>query len=356
MSRGQHHNLLVITRPEAEQIDLLARDPLERHDQNGIPLPTEEPGAIDDELVDTQAKPTTSNRPPDASSNAQRTPSSRINPNGSPPSSATNRPTRSEPRPGQPPCARSQPGEPGTTTLEVGLTTAVDGQNDPSWEALSTRLVHTKAWLDHRERPTVMWPRRRSHSELVARRHELDQIFDTAPNDQQSLITRLRRGDPQLLDDTAEVLKTAIETQHARRHWILEHWPHIVEYAEITNTLTHQLWGPDTTNILDNLPAEPGSALATAVAADEPWLPIAVGALATQWATTLEPDAAVQLHAIADYRQRWSVTSTQPLGASAPHPQAETEQRLLVERLTIPSPEPLPTEVTRRNDLTMELP
>ncbi|MDO9176364.1 MAG: hypothetical protein Q7V62_16270, partial [Actinomycetota bacterium] len=53
MSRGQHTNLLVITRPEAEQIDLLARDPLERHDQHGIPLPTEEPGDIDDELVDT---------------------------------------------------------------------------------------------------------------------------------------------------------------------------------------------------------------------------------------------------------------------------------------------------------------
>ena len=61
---------------------------------------------------------------------------------------------------------------------------------------------------------------------------------------------------------------------------------------------------------------ETGSALATAVAADEPWLPIAVGALAPQWATRLEPDVAVQLHAIADYRQRWSVTSTQPLGAA----------------------------------------
>ena len=45
----------MITRPEAEQIDLLARDPLERHDQHAIPLPSEEPGDIDDELVDTFA-------------------------------------------------------------------------------------------------------------------------------------------------------------------------------------------------------------------------------------------------------------------------------------------------------------
>lgn len=235
-----------------------------------------------------------------------------------------------------------------------------------AWEALSTRLVHTKAWLDHRDPPTVLWPHRRSHHELVARRTELDQIFETAPADQQPLIARVRRGDPQLLDDTAEVLKAALDNQrwfgapvgtaHARRHWILEHWPHIVEYAEITNTLTQQLWGPDTTTILGNLVPEPGSALAAAVAADEHWLPIAVGRLAPQWATDLDPDAAVRLLAIADYRQRWSVTSTQPLGASATHPQAETEQRLLVERLTIPSPEQLLTEVARRNDLTVELP
>ena len=79
-------------------------------------------------------------------------------------------------------------------------------------------------------------------------------------------------GDPQLLDDTAETLKTALETQHARRHWILEHWPHIVEYAEITNTLTHRLWGPDTAAILENLAPEPARALGSAVAAGEPWI------------------------------------------------------------------------------------
>lgn len=118
----------------------------------------------------------------------------------------------------------------------------------------------------------------------------------------------------------------------------------------------HQLWGPDTAAILDNLAPEPGSALAAAVAANEPWLPIAIGGLAPQWATDLEPEAVAQLHAIAHYRQRWSVTSTEPLGASATDPRAGPARRLLVERPTTLSPERLRTEVATRSDLAVELP
>lgn len=128
------------------------------------------------------------------------------------------------------------------------------------------------------------------------------------------------------------MLKAALDNQHARRHWILEHWPHIVEYAEVTNTLANQLWGPDTATILSTLVPETGSALAAAVAADEQWLPIAVGGLTPQWATELEPDAAVQLHAIAAYRQRWSVTSTQPLGATPATPAQLAEHEHLRQR------------------------
>ena len=480
MSRGQHTNLLVITRPEAEQIDLLARDPLERHDQHGIPLPTEEPGNIDDELVDTfersRAKhlahtidphvttvAALAQRPLDqlearlnlcrhierlandhigvdatelrhAIATASRTATHAaigqtvkaldrhnigtiiglddtagevlvgflsadgksaerslawqeveiLDPHATPrvlPDSAwtrlaqlhqaadatltnwTNYLTENGITPGEADNVQQairrvieratnaliadqpqwlttlvghQPADPiGTQTWttavrdiatwrtrhhhtgdDVGVLPVFGDAARQAWEALSTRLVHTKAFLDHRDPPTVLWPHRRSHRQLVARRTELDQIFETAPTDQQPLIVRLRRGDPQLLDDTAEVLKAALDNQHARRHWILEHWPHIVEYAEIRNTLTHQLWGPDTTTILDNLAPDTGSALAAAVDADEPWLPIAIGAIAPQWATKLEPDAADQLHAIADYRQRWNVTGSQPLGTT----------------------------------------
>jgi hypothetical protein len=91
-------------------------------------------------------------------------------------------------------------------TADVGIPPVLDDTARKAWEALSTRLIHTKAWLDHRNPPTAHWPHRRSLHQLVTRRTELDQIFETAPADQQPLIARLRRGDPQLLDDTAETL------------------------------------------------------------------------------------------------------------------------------------------------------
>ncbi len=497
MSRGQHTNLLVITRPEAEQYDLLARDPLERHDRHGIPLPTEEPGTIDDELVDTfersRAKrlahtidpnvttvDALARRPLDqlearlthcrrierlanehigADINELRTAIDRathtaehaaigqtvkaldrhnigtiiglddtagevlvgfLSADGDcaerslawqeveildPHATRRSLPDTARSRLGQLHQAADatinawtdhlsdngvtpgeadkvqqairrvieratnaliadqpqwlttlvgyQPTDPiGTqtwttavreiatwrtrhhqSTIEPGITTSGGDGPQAAWESLNTRLVHIKAWLDHRDPPTVLWPHGRSHHELVTRRTELDQVFEAAPADQQLLIARLRRGDPQLLDDTAEVLKVALDNQHARRHWILEHWPHIVEYAEITNTLTNQLWGPDTSTILNNLDPTPGSALADSVAADEPWLPIAIGRLAAQWSTDIEPEAAKGLAAIAEYRQRWNVTSTQPLGPTTAHPQHAVDQRLLRERL-----------------------
>ncbi|MDP2289597.1 MAG: hypothetical protein Q8M22_00315, partial [Actinomycetota bacterium] len=511
MSRGQHTNLLVITRPEAEQIDLLARDPLERHDQHGIPLPTEEPGTIDDELVDTFERSRAKHlahtidphitsvdalvrRPLDqlearlthcrhierlanehigvdatelrhAIATATRTATHAaigqtvkaldrhnigtiiglddttgevlvgflsadgkcaerslawqeveiLDPHATPRSLpdtartrlaqlthaadatlttwtsylADNRVDSGEADNVQQAIRRVieratntliadqpqwlttlvgyQPADPiGTQTWttalrdiatwrtrhhhtgdDAGILPMPGDAASEAWEALSTRLVHTKAFLDHRDPPTVLWPQRRSHHELVARRSELDQIFETAPADQKPLIARLRRGDPQLLDDTAEVLKAALDNQHARRHWILEHWPHIVEYAEIASTLTNQLWGPDAATILDNLEPEPGSALGAAVAADEPWLPIAIGGLAPQWATELEPGALAQLRAIADYRQRWSETSTQPLGATPATPDQLAEHERLQQLFTHTSELPVGRANTR---------
>ena len=142
---------------------------------------------------------------------------------------------------------------------------------------------------------------------------------------------------------------------YKRQHWILEHWPHIVEYAEIANTLINQLWGPDTAVILNNLAPEPGSALAAAVAADESWLPIAVGGLAPQWATTLGPKAASALHDLADHRQRWSITTAQPLGPTATHPEQGAERVHLTEQLTIRTPHSLLANVDDRTAFTVEL-
>ncbi len=183
-------------------------------------------------------------------------------------------------------------------------------------DELGQHLLTTRAWLDQRDPQTPTWPHRRSHRELVARRAELDAIFDTAPSDQHHLIERLRNGEPRLLNDTAEALTEVIEHQRDRRSWILEHWPHIVEYAEVTQTLDAGLWGPDIDTILDHADPDPGSALADAIDTDEPWISLAIGRLAPQWATELDAEATDLLHEIADHRDQSGMSGAQPIANS----------------------------------------
>jgi hypothetical protein len=116
-----------------------------------------------------------------------------------------------------------------------------------------------------------------------------------------------------LLNDTAEALNEVVEVQRDRRSWILEHWPHIIEYGEVTQTLDAGLWGPDVDTILDNLDPDPNSALADAIDAGEPWLRLAVGRLAAQWTHQLDTEAVDLLHDIADHRIRTGTTTTQPV-------------------------------------------
>jgi hypothetical protein len=72
----------------------------------------------------------------------------------------------------------------------------------------------------------------RTASEIADRRTELDAIIATAPADQRLTIAALIGG--QLtLTDTDDLLRDALAQQGDRRRWILEHWPHIVEVAEV---------------------------------------------------------------------------------------------------------------------------
>jgi hypothetical protein len=178
---------------------------------------------------------------------------------------------------------------------------------------LGQRLLATRAWLDRRDHQSPMWPHRRSHRELVARRGELDAILNTAPSDHRHLVERLRSGEPTLLDDTAQALADIVDHQRGRRDWILEHWPHIVEFAEVTQTLDAGLWGPDVESIIANLDPDSGSALAEAIDTDEPWIRFAVARMASQWATELDAEATDLLHDIADYRVRSATSGIQPI-------------------------------------------
>lgn len=198
---------------------------------------------------------------------------------------------------------------------------------------LGQRLLATRAWLDRREHQSPMWPHRRSHRELVARRGELDAILDTAPSDHQHLIERLRSGEQTLLNDTAEALADIVEHQRGRRDWILEHWPHIIEFAEVTQTLDAGLWGPDLDSIIANLDPDPRSTLADSIAGDEPWLRLAIGRLASQWTTGLDGEATNLLHDIADYRVRSGASGIDPISDGPMSAEADDERAGLVARI-----------------------
>jgi conjugative relaxase-like TrwC/TraI family protein len=200
---------------------------------------------------------------------------------------------------------------------------------------LARRLLATRAWLDCRDTTAPAWPHRRSHSELVARRGELDEILDTAPSDQRDLINRLRAGEPRLLNDTAEALAEIVEHQRGRRDWILEHWTHIVEFAEVTQTLDAGLWGPDVETILGNIDPGPSSALADSLAADEPWLRLAIGRLAPQWTTELDDESASLLRDIADYRLRTGARGSDPIDDEPISADTDDERAALTARLDL---------------------
>jgi hypothetical protein len=114
----------------------------------------------------------------------------------------------------------------------------------PAWDATSVAVAHARVWIASTDRLAPAWPIVPSRNELHTRRHELDDLFATVPDDCRALIARLQRGALDL-DDTRELLEAANRQQGERQHWIVRNWPHVVEYQEINRTLATGTWGPD---------------------------------------------------------------------------------------------------------------
>jgi len=106
-----------------------------------------------------------------------------------------------------------------------------------SWHQVTGMVARTRTWLGRQPDQVGPVAAGRSTEELVARRAELDAILDTAPPDQRHLIAQLQSGDQLPFDNTADILRAALEGEASRRAWILTHWPHIVELAEIDRAL-----------------------------------------------------------------------------------------------------------------------
>jgi hypothetical protein len=159
------------------------------------------------------------------------------------------------------------------------------------WDPLQARLGLTRTWLATTDRIEAADTVVASYGELMERRAELDELFARAPADWRATIHQLQSG--QLgLDDTTELLQSALEGQRARRHWIVANWPHVVEYQEINRTLTTATWGPDPQLLSDLLTQPLTAALTHAIECDEPWLRLALCRLADGNTTQLN-DAAI---------------------------------------------------------------
>jgi hypothetical protein len=102
------------------------------------------------------------------------------------------------------------------------------------WDQHLDRSVNTRHWL--RQHTPALPPPAPAAVDIVAVRRrlgELDEILDSAPPDQIRIIDAMRTGEL-IPGDLDQALLDAATTQHARRQWILEHWPHVVEHAELT--------------------------------------------------------------------------------------------------------------------------
>jgi conjugative relaxase-like TrwC/TraI family protein len=180
------------------------------------------------------------------------------------------------------------------------------------WDQLQSRLGLTRTWLATSNRIHLADTITPSHHELLDRRRQLDALFDAAPSDWRPTVTQLQAG--QLtLDDTTDLLKTAVEGQQARRHWILANWPHIVEYQQINHTLTTATWGPNP-QLLTELLTQPLTATLTdAIQQGDPWLRAALCTIADHTTTLLNPAAIEWLEHVAADRAARDVPPSAPL-------------------------------------------
>jgi hypothetical protein len=171
----------------------------------------------------------------------------------------------------------------------------------------------------------------RSTAELEARIDELDALFATAPPDQRELVNELLAGAQSLLGDTDTQLRDALTQCHARKDWILAHWPHLVEHAEATRTLNAGRAGGSLPASRNDLVSGAGPLLVRAAGRDERWIRTLASRL-VGGDGRLDRAGTALLDEIASYRAWWDVDHPDPLGlAATTDEQARERERLAAE-------------------------
>ncbi len=184
--------------------------------------------------------------------------------------------------------------------------------HDPDdWDRLNLHLGQTRVWLASTDRLEPTFPIRASRRELHDRRHELENLFAAAPKDARGLVDRLSRGQLDL-HETGELLAQAAAQVDQRQRWIVDNWPHVVEFQEINRTLATGTWGPDP-ELLTAITGPADDPLIDAITHHDPWLRQALKELVDRDATWLTRDDVETLGAIADTRHRLGIGPATPL-------------------------------------------
>ena len=205
-----------------------------------------------------------------------------------------------------------------------------DPDHRHEWDRGHEVLARARIWLHtHSTTPTVPITRTRSAHELEQRRHQLDGILATAPADHRGLVDRIRSGETLPFDNITDTLTEALANQGERRRWILEHWPHVVEYTQVIDTLQSGHPGANHTALLEHLANVPNQRLAQAAADAEPWLVHLAPILTTEVGGPPSATLVQLLGNIAEHRARWAITDADPLGIAAADVDHAIERRLL---------------------------
>ena len=105
-------------------------------------------------------------------------------------------------------------------------------RNDGNHDGLIERIGEVRAWLENSDRLTPESMATRAPAELHDRLAGLDMILAGAPPDVHQFLDQLLAGQLSM-DDTEALLADLVERDGERARWIVEHWPHVVEYREI---------------------------------------------------------------------------------------------------------------------------
>lgn len=120
--------------------------------------------------------------------------------------------------------------------LRAGINDPQDLGDEAVWAAVSASVDSARSWLDDIADPTLTPAlRARTPDELQHRQVELDAILATAPADVRGLIQRMQSMAPLPFDELEDLLADLASAHHGRQHWILQHWPHVVEASQVAS-------------------------------------------------------------------------------------------------------------------------